>query len=78
VQKVIPNDEMLAEGYRRQFQSAYLGQHFGDLMERSREYIRGIEIPFDLREHVARLLRERPSLSWDDAVREIARMQTGP
>ena len=71
VQKVIPTDDVLAEGYRRRFQPAYLGQHFGDLLERPREHIRGIKIPSDLREQVAGLLQEQPTLSWDDAVAEI-------
>jgi hypothetical protein len=78
VQKVIPDDELLADGYRRQYQSAYLGQHFGELLERSREHINSIDIPSDLRERVAHRLREQPSLSWNDAVAEIARMQTWP
>lgn len=78
VQKVIPPDEVLAEAYRRRFQSGYLGQHFGELLERSREHIKGVEIPPDLREHVARRLQQNPSLAWNDAVAEIARMQTLP
>jgi hypothetical protein len=78
VRKVIHADKVLAEGYRRQHQSAYLGQHFGKLFERSCEHIKGIEILPDLREQVARRLQERPSLSWSDAVAEIARMQTSP
>jgi hypothetical protein len=69
---------VLAEGYRRQYQSAYLGQHFAELLDRSRQHIKGIEIPPDLREHVTRRLQERPSLSWDDAVAEIAQGQTRP
>jgi hypothetical protein len=71
LQKVIPKDEVLFEGYRRRFQSAYLGQHFGELLERSRQHIKGIEVPPDLRGHVARLLEEQPELSWDAAVAEI-------
>jgi Topoisomerase 6 subunit A/Spo11, Toprim domain len=63
VQKVIPKDEVIAEDYRRQFQSAYLGQHFGELLERSREHLNCIEMPRDLREQVARRLQERPSLA---------------
>lgn len=78
VQKVIPDDEVLAEGYRRQYQSAYLEQHFGELLERSREHVSGIEMPPDLRAQVARQLQERPSLAWNDAIAEIARMKIAP
>jgi hypothetical protein len=73
VHKVIPADKVLAEGYRRQYQSAYLGQHFGELLERSREHTMGIEIPPDLREQVARRLQEQPELSWNQAVAQTIR-----
>jgi hypothetical protein len=73
LQKVVPTDEVLAEGFPRQRQSEYLGQHFPELLARSREHINGIAIPPDLREQVARRIQEQRSLSWDDAVGEIAR-----
>jgi hypothetical protein len=78
VRKVIPYQELLAQAYRRQRQSAYLKEQFGELLERSRQHIKCIEVPPDLRGHVARLLQERPGLAWNDAVAEIARMQTRP
>jgi hypothetical protein len=42
-------------------------------LERSREHIKGIEIPPDLRKQVARRLQKQPALSWNDAVAEIGR-----
>ena len=36
VRKVMPDQEMLAEAYRRQRQSVYLKEQFGELLERSR------------------------------------------
>jgi hypothetical protein len=78
VEKVIPDEAVLAEAYRREQQSDYLEQHFGELLERSRQHIKCIEVPPDLRGHVARLLQEQPGLAWNDAVAEIARMQTRP
>jgi hypothetical protein len=77
VEKVIPDDEVLIAGYRRQYQSAYLGQHFRQLLERSREHSKDIEVPFDLRERVARRLQEHPTLSWSDAVAAVARASSG-
>ena len=72
VQKVIPDDDVLTEGYRRQWQSVYLGQHFVELLERSRQHSACIDVPPDLRGHVARLLQEQPELSWDRAMAKIA------
>ena len=69
---MIPDDVVLAEDYRRRHQSAFLQQHFGELLARSHEHINGIETPPDLRDHVARRLREQPELSWNDAVAQIA------
>jgi hypothetical protein len=76
VRKVIPDQEMLTDAYLRQRQSAYLKEHFGELLERSRRHIAGLDVSPDLRGHVARLLQEKPALSWNDAVAEIARTQT--
>jgi hypothetical protein len=73
VRKVIPDQQMLAEAYRRRRQSACLNKHFGELLERSRQQIAGLDIPVDLQKQVARLLQEKPELSWDDAVAEIVR-----
>ena len=73
VRKVIPDQEMLAEAYRRQRQSAYLKEQFGELLERSRQHIASLDVFPDLQGHVARLLQEKPELSWNDAVAEIAR-----
>lgn len=66
---------MLTDAYLRQRQSAYLREHFGELLERSRRHIAGLDVSPDLRGHVAQLLEEQPALSWDDAVAEIARRQ---
>jgi Topoisomerase 6 subunit A/Spo11, Toprim domain len=70
VRKVIPDQQMLAEAYRRQRQSAYLKQHFGELLERSRQHIASLDLFPDLQEQV-QLLQEQPALSWDAAVAEI-------
>jgi hypothetical protein len=71
VRKVIPDQQMLAEAYRRQRQSAYLKEQFGELLERSRQHIANLYVFPDLQGQVARLLQEQPELSWDAAVAEI-------
>ena len=73
VRKVIPGKTVLEEAYRRQRQSAYLKQHFGELLERSRQHVASFDVSPDLQGQVARLLEEQPEFSWDDAVAEIVR-----
>ena len=73
VRKVIPGKTVLEEAYRRQRQSVYLKQHFGELLERSRQHVASFDVSPDLQGQVARLLEEQPEFSWDDAVAEIVR-----
>lgn len=72
VEKVIPDEAVLAEAYRRRHQSHFLDEHFAELKERSRQHAAMVEIPPDLVEQVERLLQEQPALSWNQAVTEIA------
>jgi hypothetical protein len=73
VQKVIPGEDVIAEAYRREHQSHYLKAHFGELVERSRLHIDGLNMPLDLQEQVTRRLETDPTLSWDEAVTHIAK-----
>jgi hypothetical protein len=75
VKKVIPDMAVLAEAYRRQHQSDFLNEHFAELVGRSRQHVENLDIPADLRERVAQRLQEKPLLSWNDAVAEIATTQ---
>ena len=76
VEKVIPDEAVLAEAYRRQHQSHFLDEHFAELVGRSRQHVENLDIPADLKEHVAQRLQDKPALSWNDAVAEIARTET--
>ena len=71
VEKVIPDEAVLAEAYRRRHQSRYITTHFDELIDDSRQHVENLDIPADLQEQVARLLQERPALSWNDAVAEM-------
>ena len=73
VEKVIPDEAVLHEAYRRRHQSRYLTDHFDELVERSRQHVENLDIPVDLVERVAQRLRQEPALSWDDAVGEITK-----
>lgn len=77
VKKVIPDEAVLVEAYRRRRQSQFLGEHFGELVDRSRRHVEGMDVPSGLAERVAHLLQQRPALSWDDAVAELAASLTG-
>jgi hypothetical protein len=73
VEKVIPDEAVLAEAYRRRHQSHFLDEQFAELKERSRQHAAMVEIPPDLVEQVERLLQEQPALPWNQAVTKIAR-----
>ena len=72
VTKVIPDDETLAEAYRRELQSAWLRDRFDELLEASYKAVEGLDIPTDLRKRVSAALDEDPELAWNQAVRSIA------
>jgi hypothetical protein len=72
VEKVIPDQKMLAEAYRRERQSAWLRERFVELLRASYKIIERLDIPTDLRERVSAVLNEDNELSWQQAVRTIA------
>ena len=72
VEKVIPDKAVLTEAYRRQHQSHFLDEHFAELVGRSRQHVENLDIPETLKEHVVQRLKEKPTLSWNDAVADIA------
>lgn len=45
MQKVIPDDGMLAEAYRRQHQSSLLKERFAELLEASHKAVEQLDIP---------------------------------
>jgi hypothetical protein len=69
LEKVIPNDKLLAETYQAFRYSDELRQVF----EKAKEDFEAAEdtVPTDLREQVRKILDESQDLRWDDAVRMV-------
>jgi hypothetical protein len=70
IAKVVPDDETLAEAYRRMHRQAVVQAKIDELVEELDED--EVEIPADLHDRVAAHLRDHAETSWDDAVAEIA------
>jgi hypothetical protein len=68
--KVIPDNPTLQHAYQR----AKLVAEINRVVEQLTLKARGakIEPPHDLSKRIAKLLREKPSLSWDEALNQIA------
>jgi DNA topoisomerase VI subunit A len=64
VKKVIPDDDTLAEAYRRRRQSEWLEARIQALIEESRAAVKDLEVPTDLREQVVAALDEEPDQPW--------------
>jgi hypothetical protein len=66
LEKVIPNDDVLAKGYLAFLRSNQLSEQFEELEETFEED--EIEVPKNLSKKVRTILRKHPDLRWDDAV----------
>jgi hypothetical protein len=70
IRKVIPDDAVLADAYRRMHRQALVQARIDELVED----LNGTEvaIPTGLRERIATAIKADPARSWDDIVRKIA------
>src|SRR5262249_32695775 len=69
IQKVIPDNDMLAEAYQTFHRSQQLREKFEELEEEFEET--EIEVPEDLHEKVRAVLEEHNDLRWDEAVQIV-------
>ena len=71
LEKVIPDEDMLAETYRVFHRSQLLREKFEEMEEEFDEEADAIEIPSGLNERVRAILDKHGDLRWDDAVRLV-------
>jgi hypothetical protein len=69
IEKVIPDDDVLAESYKEFHRSKELREEFEELEERFEES--KIEVPKNLKEQVRTILNKHEDLRWDDAVQVV-------
>jgi hypothetical protein len=72
LQKVIPEDELLAEAYQAFHRSNELSKIFDEAVgEYEREEDKEIKVPKNLRKQVSAFLKKHADLRWDDAVQIV-------
>jgi len=74
IEKVVPDDEMLAKTYRFFVKAEKIAAVFAAAEEEDPDDDGGGAAPPNLAEKVKAVLKKRPSVSWDAAVAEIARV----
>ena len=70
LEKVVPEDDLLAETYRAFHHSQQLSEKFEEMEEEFEEEEKDTEIkvPKNLKKQVRAVLKKKPDLRWDDAI----------
>jgi hypothetical protein len=66
IRKVIPDDDTLADAYRRMHKQAIIQDKIDDLIEELDEF--EVEVPANLRQRIEKAIKADPSQSWDAAL----------
>ncbi len=72
VAKVIPDEDNLADAYRRAVQQSFVQGKINDVLDEAHALGESAEIPDDLADEVALRIKEDSTLPWDKVVRQIA------
>jgi hypothetical protein len=71
LEKVIPDDDLLAESYRAFHHSQQLHEKFAELQAEFDAEETDIDVPANLKAQVEAILKEHPDLRWDDAIQIV-------
>lgn len=71
VEKIIPNQGILENAYRRAYQLAEIEKTIRKELKANRQ--NKIEVPDDLEDTIRERFKKHDSLSWDEAIRDIVR-----
>jgi hypothetical protein len=71
LEKVIPDDDLLARTYRGFHRSQQLREKFEEIQSTFEENATEIEVPRDLQEQVCAVLEQYDDLRWDDAIQIV-------
>src|SRR5262245_46819309 len=71
LEKVVPDDGLLADTYRAFHHSQQLREKFEELKEKFDEEDNEIEVPENLKEKVWEILDQHDDLRWDDAIQIV-------
>jgi hypothetical protein len=73
IAKVIPNTETLETTWRRAIAAQHFDTHSKALVKAARKRAAETNPPADIEDRIRRVLKRQPTLSWDAALRRIAR-----
>jgi hypothetical protein len=71
LEKVIPDDDLLADTYRAFHRSQQLREKFEEMKSKFEENATEIELPEDLKVRVGAILDKHEDLRWDDAIQIV-------
>jgi hypothetical protein len=71
LEKVVPDDDLLAETYRAFHRSHRLRERFTEMEQQFDKEAESADIPDDLEEQVRAVLAEHTDLRWDDAIQIV-------
>ena len=71
LEKVVPDDDLLAEAYRAFHRSHRLRERFTEMEQQFDKEAEAADIPDDLGEQVRAVLAEHTDLRWDDAIQIV-------
>ena len=75
IQKVIPDNDTLADAYRRAHLIASINSHVTDFVDEARRKSDKVAIPENLTDRIKRAIGKNPSRPWDAVLAEIAEEQ---
>ena len=71
LEKVVPDEDLLAETYRAFHRSQRLRERFEEMEQQFDKEADAADIPDDLKEQVLAVLAEHDDLRWDDAIQVV-------
>jgi hypothetical protein len=72
VKKIVPEEEILAQHFKKEFEYRRARETIEDAIRKARDEVGEIAIPDDLKEQVEGYLKHNPTASWVDAIRAVA------
>ena len=72
VSKVVPNEDCLADAYRRALEQAFVQDKIEEVIDEAGELGESAEVPEGLRAKVKKRLDEDSATTWDEIVRDLA------
>ena len=73
IEKLVPDDDMLADAYRRAHEQAVVQKAVDKVIAKLRKDASKVPVPADIRGKVAEALKAEPAAAWDHVLMKLAR-----